>query len=84
MKKHYIINMTISANISEQEDQWYLSIPYHYLNENTMTRMVNDSIEAILIVHEKIKNMKDLDGLESSVSLLPDYLTSAYEEPLGN
>lgn len=69
---------------SEQQDNWYLSIPYHYLNENTMTRMVNDSIEASLIVHEKIKNMKDLDGLESSVSLLPDYLTAAYEEQLGN
>jgi hypothetical protein len=69
---------------SEQEDKWYLSIPYHYLNENTMTRMVNDSIEAILIVHEKVRNRKELDGLESSVSLLPDHLTSAYEEPLGN
>jgi hypothetical protein len=69
---------------SEQEDQWYLSIPYHYLNENTMTRVVNDSIEAILTVNEKVRNMRKLDGLESSVSLLPDYLTAAYEEPLGN
>jgi hypothetical protein len=49
-----------------------------------MTRMVNDSIEAILIVHEKIKNLQELDGLESSVSLLPDYLTEPYSDPLGN
>lgn len=69
---------------SEQKDQWFLSIPYQYLNENTMTCMVNDSIEAILIVHEKVRNGKDLDGLESSVSLLPDYLTEPYPIPLGN
>src|SRR6266508_431445 len=67
---------------SEQEDKWFLSIPYQYLSETTMTRMVNDSIEAILIVHEKVKNRSDFDGLESSVSLLPGYLTTPYEEPL--
>ena len=69
---------------SEQEDQWFLSIPYQYLNESTMTRFVNESVEAILIVYEKIKNMKNLDGLESSVSLLPEALMSPYKEPLGN
>jgi hypothetical protein len=37
-----------------------------------------------LIVYEKVKNKKDLDGLESSVSLLPEYLTLPYAEPLGN
>ena len=69
---------------SEQEDIWFLSIPYQYLNEKTMTRMVDDSIEAILIVHENVLNMNNLDGLKSSVSLLPEALTSPYEEPLGN
>lgn len=69
---------------SEQEDHWYLSIPYHYLNENMMTRIVNDSIEAILIVHYNVRELKDMDGMESSVRLLPDFLTSPYEMPLGN
>ena len=69
---------------SEQEDKWFLSIPYQYLNETTMTRMVNDSIEAVLLVHEKVKDLKDFDGLVSSVSLLPEYLTTPYEGPLGN
>jgi hypothetical protein len=69
---------------SEQEDQWFLSIPYQYLNETTMTRVVKESIEAILIVHEKIKRMEHFDGLESSVSLLPDSLLAPYKEPLGN
>jgi hypothetical protein len=37
---------------TEQEDKWFLSIPYQYLSETTMTRIVNESIEAVLIVHE--------------------------------
>lgn len=69
---------------SEQEDRWFLSIPYQYLNETMMTHIVKESLEAILIVHERIKIMKDLDGLESSVSLLPEHLTEPYKEPLGN
>jgi hypothetical protein len=69
---------------SAQDDRWFLSIPYQYLNENAMTHAVNDSIEAVLIVYEKVRNKKDLDGLESSVSLLPDFLTTPYDEPLGN
>ena len=69
---------------SEQKDQWFLSIPYQYLNETTMTRLVNDSIQAVLIVHEKVKDTKSLHGLQSSVSLLPQSLITPYEEPLGN
>jgi hypothetical protein len=69
---------------SEQEDKWFLSLPYHYLNEKTMSRIVDESIEAVLIVHDKLKDMKNLDGLKSSVSLLPESLTTPYEEPLGN
>jgi len=69
---------------SEQEDKWFLSIPYQYLNEKTMTRMVDDSIEAVLLVREKVRDVKNLDGLKSSVGLLPELLTSPYESPLGN
>jgi hypothetical protein len=69
---------------SAQEDKWFLSLPYCYLNEKTMTRIVDDSIKAVLIVHEKVREIKSFDGLKSSVSLLPDYLTTPYEEPLGN
>jgi hypothetical protein len=69
---------------SQQEDQWFLSIPYKYLNEKTMTRLVNDSIEAVLLVHENLQKMKALEGLKSSISLLPESLTTPYEAPLGN
>jgi hypothetical protein len=69
---------------SEQEDKWFLSIPYHYLNETTMTRIVDDSIQAILIVHEKVQDRKNFTEAKSSIYLLPDYLTEPYEMPLGN
>lgn len=69
---------------SQQEDQWFLSLPYHYLNEKTMSRIVDESVEAVLIVHEKLQSMKNLDGLKSSVGLLPESLTTPYEERLGN
>lgn len=69
---------------SEQEDKWFLSLPYQYLNEETMSRVVDDSIYAILIVHKKLQELKDLDGLESSISLLPEYLMEPYPAPLGN
>lgn len=69
---------------SEQKDKWFLSIPYNHLNETTMTRIVNESVEAILIVHEGVQTSKGYDGLQSSVSLLPESLTAPYEEPLGN
>jgi hypothetical protein len=61
---------------SQQED--------HYLNEKTMTRMVSDSVEAVLLVHEKLRGTSNLAGLKSSVSLLPESLTTPYEAPLGN
>ena len=69
---------------SEQEDHWFLNIPYHYLNNETMTRIVNESVQGILIVHEKVRELNSFDGLVSSASLLPEELTRPYEKPLGN
>lgn len=68
----------------QQEDHWFLSLPYHYLNEETMTRVINDSVKAILLVHEKLQEMKNLTDLKSSVNLLPESLIAPYEGPLGN
>jgi hypothetical protein len=69
---------------SEPPDEWFLSIPYQYLSEKNMTCIVNDSIEAILLIYHKVKKMENFDGLKSSLSLLPESLTSPYESPLGN
>jgi len=69
---------------SEPEDQWFLSLPYQYLNETTMSRMVADSIAAVLHVNEKVQAAKSFDGIQSSVQLLPEALIAPYESPLGN
>ena len=69
---------------SGQEDHWFLNIPYHYLNNETMTRIVNESVQGILIVHENVRELNSFDGLVSSASLLPEELTRPYEKPLGN
>jgi hypothetical protein len=74
----------IRSFYSQPESQWFLSLPYYHLNESTMTRVVGDSIEAVLMVCEKVQGPKNLDGLKSSVSLLPEALISPYKSPLGN
>jgi hypothetical protein len=69
---------------SQPESDWFSSLPFRYLNEKTMRRLIDDSVEAILLVHETLQNLKSLDGLKSSVSLLPDSLMTPYKPPLGN
>jgi hypothetical protein len=69
---------------SQPESDWFSSLPFRYLSEKTMRRVIDDSVEAILLVHEKLQNLKHLDGLKSSVSLLPESLMAPYKEPLGN
>ena len=69
---------------SQQEDKWFLSLPYIYLNEKTMSRVVDDSIQAVLMVYDKVQNMKNLEGVKSSVRLLPELLIMPYDSPLGN
>ncbi|MDQ3005742.1 MAG: hypothetical protein M3R47_10220, partial [Chloroflexota bacterium] len=69
---------------SEPEKDWFSSRPYHYLNENTVSRIVDESVQAVLLVHNKLQGMQDLDRLKSSISLLPEAWTMPYESPLGN
>jgi hypothetical protein len=69
---------------SEPENDWFSFRPYHYLNKNTVDRIVDESREAVLLIHNKLQGMKDLDGMKSSISLLPKAWTMPYESPLGN
>ena len=69
---------------SQPESDWFSSLPFHYLNEDLMSRVITDSIEAVLIVHERLQGMKDLESVPSSISLLPETLITPYKEPLGN
>jgi hypothetical protein len=69
---------------SQPERDWFSALPFHYLNETTMSRIVNDSTETVLLVYEILQNQETFDGLKSSVSLLPQSLRAPYQEPLGN
>ena len=69
---------------SQPESDWFSSLPFRYLNEKTMSRVIDDSVEAILLVHKTLQNLKNLGGLKSSVSLLPESLMAPYNGPLGN
>jgi hypothetical protein len=69
---------------SQPEKDWFSSRPYHYLNEKTVSRIVDESMEAVLLIHNKLQGMQDLYGMKSSISLLPEAWTIPYESPLGN
>ena len=61
--------------------EWFVQRPYPYLNENTMTRVVNDTTQATLIILEKIK-YTSIENLQSSVEILPSHMTIPYQMPL--
>ena len=69
---------------SEQENQWFLALPYQYLSERTRSRMVTDSVTAVLYIHDKISKLQNFDGLKSSASVLSAVQLEPYEAPLGN
>ena len=69
---------------SQPEKDWFSSLPYRYLNEKMAHRLVDESMGAVLLIHKKLQGMKDLDGLKSSISFLPETWTMPYEHPLGN
>ena len=69
---------------SQPESDWFSTLPFRYLNEKTMSRIIADSVEAVLLIRKKLQDMKNPGGLKSSISLLPESLMAPYEEPLGN
>lgn len=69
---------------SAQDVNWFMSLPYQYLNETTMSRIIADSIATVLHIHEKVQSVNSFDGLQSSAQLLPEALTTPYQSPLGN
>ncbi len=57
---------------------------YIYLNETTMSRYVEDSVQAILKLYKRLQLRPALDGLNSAVSLLDEDDLTPYEPPLGD
>lgn len=65
----------------QPEAEWFIERPYPYLNEPTMSRIVDDTVQATLIIWDKIK-YGDIGGLQSSFELLPSELLLPYPTPL--
>lgn len=68
---------------SEYNPYWFEERKYPYLNESTMSRVVNDTVNATLLILEKVKKT-DLKSLQSSTQILPAETMLPYEMPLGD
>lgn len=67
----------------EYDPYWFEDRKYPYLNENTMTRIVEDTVKATVLILEELKKI-GLDNLLSSVEVLPEELMRPYPMPLGD
>ena len=67
----------------EYDPYWFEERTYPYLNENTMKRIVEDTVKATLLVIEKLKHI-EIENLQSSSQILPIELMLSYEMPLGD
>lgn len=67
----------------EYDSYWFEQRKYPYLNENTMSRIVEDTVQTILFLMKKIKDI-DLQNLQSTIEILPKEMTLPYPMPLGD
>ncbi len=67
----------------EYDAYWFEERKYPYLNESTMSRIVDDTVKAALFIIEKLKHT-EIENLKSSSELLPMEFMLPYEMPLGD
>jgi hypothetical protein len=67
----------------EPEPEWFIERKFLYLNESTMTRVVEDTVKATLFIIERLKDI-EIGELRSSIELLPEALIRPYKMPLGD
>ncbi len=67
----------------EYDPYWFEERKYPYLNESTMSRIVDDTVKATLLIVEKLKHIA-IENLRSSSEILPMGLMLPYEMPLGD
>jgi hypothetical protein len=65
----------------QPDAEWFIERPFPYLNEATMARVVSDTTHATLLILDKIK-YTPIDGLKTSLTLLPSDLLLPYASPL--
>ena len=67
----------------EYDSYWFEQRKYPYLNENTMSRIVEDTTQAILFLVKKIKDI-GIQNVQSTIEILPKEMTLPYPMPLGD
>ena len=67
----------------EYDPYWFEERKYPYLNENTMSHVVEDTVMATLFIIEKLKHT-EIENLKSSSEILPMEFKLPYEMPLGD
>ncbi len=67
----------------EYDAYWFEERIYPYLNESTMSRIVDDTVKATLFIIEKLKHT-EIEILKSSSEILPMEFLLPYEMPLGD
>jgi hypothetical protein len=69
---------------SEPEPTLVLDRPYPFLNEQTMSRYVDDAIVTLLTIHRSLAAKPDLTDQTSALFLLPQGSLAPYDPPLGD
>lgn len=67
----------------EYDPYWFEDRKYPYLNEATMSQVVDDTVSATLLILEKVKETR-LENLQSSTQILPPEIMRPHEMPLGD
>jgi hypothetical protein len=76
--------MTTSAKFyGEYDPYWFEDRKYPYLNENTMSRIVDDITQATLFILNELKHA-DFQDLRSTAQILPQEYMQPYKMPLGD
>jgi hypothetical protein len=67
----------------EPEPGWFIERKFPYLNEITMSRVVEDTTKATLLIVDQLRQQGSGD-LKSSIKLLPEEIIRPYKMPLGD
>jgi hypothetical protein len=67
----------------EYDPYWFEDRKYPYLNEGTMSRIVDDTVQATLFILNELKHA-DIQGLQSTAQILPQKYMQPYKMPLGD
>lgn len=68
---------------SEPDHEWFNERKYPYLNETSMSRIVDDTVNSTLFIIQALKHLS-IEQLQSSAEILPLEMKQPYAPPLGD